>query len=120
MSRNTEPFDGSNPEHVAERVNLLKAASARQENMMKTIMSTPEGREWIWSVLEFCGVYRTPFNSNGLQMAHEVGKMTAGQKILADVMLAGNEPYLRMAREAKERSNEILTGKIKEIGDVGH
>lgn len=108
-----EPYDASNPDHVKAAIQRSKTADVERNQVMEAIMMHKQTRAWIYAILEFCGCYQSAFSTNALQMAHEAGKQTVGHKIMADVMTAGDGPYLTMVREARERD---LINKEKSRG----
>lgn len=67
-----------------------------------TIMSTRQGRQVIWSILENACVFSTPFNPEAVTLAFNVGQQNQGLQILARITRLCPEKYLIMTNESKE------------------
>lgn len=64
------------------------------------ILSTQQGRRFIWKYLTHAGIFTTSFTGNSTTFFNE-GKRDVGLKLLADVMEASPESYVSMMRESK-------------------
>lgn len=67
------------------------------------VMSTPAGRQWLWSILERCHVFANPFTDTDRLTAFSCGEMNIGQAILADIMTAAPDSYIQAMRESNDR-----------------
>lgn len=105
MAEAKPPVDLGDSASVADRNDDLFAREQERRKMMAAIMSLREGRAWVHELLTFCGVFRSPFASNALVMAHQVGYADVGRKILADVEGEVPDLYFQMLREKKEERN---------------
>lgn len=104
------PYDAGDEKMVrAARLRAKRADEERLE-MVKAVMSLPQGRKWMWAILGHCGVLQTPFATNALVMAFTSGKMDVGHFIIRDVMEVAPEMYLQMAAEAKPAVKQKESG----------
>ncbi len=102
MSDANEQYDASNVEHIDKRKRRAKFTESQRLTAVRGIMSVPEGRRWMWEVLEMCHVHHTSFTTNGLTTAFKEGERNVGLRIEADIMTAAPESYMQMVKEAKE------------------
>lgn len=99
MTDEYTPRDVSDPKQVAKAVKAGKAKDERIEDALRGIMGTPEGRMWIWSLLDKCQPFRTPFSSDALRMAHNCGEANIGLRLIAELHACDTELYLLMMKE---------------------
>lgn len=71
-------------------------------------MSHKNGRDFVWHILENCGVYRSPFSPNSNKMARNVGTLEVGQYIMQLLLMECPREYELMFAEHrfKEESDE--------------
>lgn len=67
--------------------------------VVKSIMSHPAGREWIYSELSQCGIYHTPFTADPYATAFNCGQHNTGLRLLAQVTAVAPKEYLQMLEE---------------------
>ena len=89
-------YDSSNPRDVKRRGKQLDLISLE----VSVVMATPEGRKWVWAMLEFCGVAQTSFRSNPYETAFLCGRQDVGHRLMADIMAQCAEQYAVMEKEA--------------------
>lgn len=94
--------------NAADKGQIEKAGSkAKQREQMakeaiRTVMSTRQGRKWVWSKLEWCHVFSPTFRQDPCQSAYAEGARLAGLEILKDVNSLGPDAYLQMQQEYLE------------------
>lgn len=77
-------LDASNPKMVKNRKRREKRAAERKTLDTKTVMSTKEGRRFVYGLLADCGIYKASFTApNGLVLAFNEGSRNVGLKLLA-------------------------------------
>lgn len=84
-----------------------KAARERAEELefVKAILTVPQGRKWMYAILERCHCYHQSFQP-GMKfqdVAFNEGQRSIGNKLLADAMESDEEHYLLMVREGNKR-----------------
>ena len=82
----------------------------RELNDIRVIISTPEGRRFLWKIISEAGVFRTSFSLDENQMAYQEGRRSIGLNILYDLLDASPSTYMQMqneyASEMKREENE--------------
>lgn len=100
------PLD-SKPVHDAsdkEQVDKQKRDAGRRkkqaEQVVKQLMTTPGGRQWVWQLLERGHLYETSFTAGDpMATAFREGERNATLRVLADVIKAAPELYLLAMKE---------------------
>jgi len=75
-------------------------------SIVRSIMERMEGRQWIYSKLDMCKIFTTPFvpsDSHGTSFFS--GIQAVGQNLLNDIMQACPEQFYLMIQEASARKN---------------
>lgn len=95
-------YDASNPAEINLARKKYSRKKANRLEVIKALMDLPQGRAWMYDLLEFCHIYHTPFVAGQPDSsAFRAGEQNIGQKILADVVEASPDGYLSMCKEAK-------------------
>ena len=89
--------NAADPEQVKEAGIKEKFGRKQELNDMYNILTTPYGRRWVWRVMTDCGIFKTSFTGNSTTFFNE-GRRDIGLRILADVMEANPDAYLKMAK----------------------
>lgn len=96
-------YDASNREHVKRRERLSKIIENKQGAVVKGIMSSTEGRAWMWwFVFQVCHVNESSFSTNGLTMAEREGERNAGQQLHSQLLALCPDEYVMMLKEIAE------------------
>lgn len=95
-------FDASDP----KAVELQKIAAGRRkqldQNVVKSLMNTVEGRSWVWRLLESCHIYHSSLDINNPQVtAFNEGERNVGLRVMA-MVVGESELYMQMMKESKE------------------
>lgn len=81
-------------------------------NVVGDIMSTMEGRQWLYSKLDLCAVFTSPFVPNDPHgTSYLSGAQTIGQNILNDIMVSAPNKFMEMVSEADARRSSAKAGK---------
>lgn len=80
-----------------------RLADARREGVVKMLMSTPDGREWVFDLLGRCHLFGSTYTSDSRQSAFLEGERNVGLVLLADVLRICPELYLQAQRESNDR-----------------
>jgi hypothetical protein len=95
----------SDESQIKELTRDEKLRLEQEEKDLAVLLEQPEGRRYLWKMLDFCGVYRTSFTGSSETFYLE-GKRNVGLMILSEIMKASPEAYLLMINEnRKEESN---------------
>jgi hypothetical protein len=84
---------------AADAARLRGELKTRQDDDLRTVMGTEQGRRFIWDLLGDAGVYRTSFTGNSETFFNE-GKRQIGLAILARITETCPGEYLKMQQEA--------------------
>lgn len=76
-----------------------RAERQAQIEDVKWLLSHPQGRRFIWRLLEKAGIYRSTFNSDHSASAFAEGVRSVGLMIIADVFAADPDAYATMMKE---------------------
>ena len=84
-----------------------KFGRERELSDIQHILSTAQGRRFLWRYLETCGIYRSSFTGSSETFYLE-GQRNIGLKLLADITEASPESYMLMmkAQKQREKNNE--------------
>ena len=93
------------PDLIQERKKIKFESTV---NITRAIMSTMEGREWVYNNLDFCCVFSTPFVAGKPDAtAFLCGLQEYGHHLLKQVMLASSNEYAIMLQEAAARAQNV-------------
>lgn len=71
---------------------------------LQWLMEHPEGRRFMWWLLERAGVYRTTFDANATVMAFREGHRNLGVMLEAECRTHVLERYIQMLKEQKRNA----------------
>lgn len=103
---------------VRAKEKAARIAAANRANVIRMIMATTDGREWMWNLLGNCHIYHQTFTSDPLQSAFNEGQRSVGLALMADILTTCPEEYIQAQREANVRST-IAEQRSREIPDGG-
>lgn len=103
-SEEAEALNLSDPVQVQARNKKAKARAELRRRFIVQLLSTREGREWMYEMLSAAGVYRMSYapGADALSMAFREGQRNIGNMLLTDVISASPEGYAAMQNEAAE------------------
>lgn len=79
-----------------------KKRIALERSDLKVVLSIPEGRRFIWRLIEYGKVYHSIWDNSALIHKNE-GRRQFGLKIFADIAKANPELAFKMALESLEK-----------------
>ena len=97
----------------AEQEKRLETEKLEREvflNDVRHVLSSVQGRRFVWRILDMAGVYRSSFTGNSSTFFNE-GARNIGLRVLSDVMDAKPEAFLLMQQEDKKRKERKSNGK---------
>lgn len=98
MSKPDRTYNPDDPEQVAEKSKNAKALDQRRLDGLRQLMSTANGRLWMWDFLSKCGLFSTVFNGNSKDYFN-LGMRNAGMPTFADLQQHLLDEYLLMVKE---------------------
>lgn len=88
------------------RFNKLKAVEKqkrlRLNAFVSAAMTTPQGREYFYWLMEIAHIGRNPFTANALSTSFECGELNIGQQIQSHIMEVAPAHYLKMVQDKQE------------------
>lgn len=101
VQQDDEPYDASDARQVGKRQARADQRDQMRKEGLRRAMSDAEGRAFVYDLLEFCGIGRTPFDTHSNRMSFNCGQMNVGQKLQGDIFAAGLDGFwLEMNTEA--------------------
>ncbi len=98
--------NASDKKEVREGQHQVRRNEERDEDDLKMVMSTPEGRRWMWTFLSGCSAYESVFHPSGSQTAWNSGRQDIAHTLMKQIIRANSDLYLLMQQEAfKEAKN---------------
>lgn len=99
-----DPFDLQALAETREEIEFQREQRmARFRDQVKAAMSTKDGREMIFSILDLCQLQVSSFNTNALSMAFAEGRRSVGLDLQGSL---DPDLYLLMLREQHDRRNK--------------
>lgn len=92
--------NAANPEEIKKRSKQDKLNDTQEKLDLEWILSTPQGRRFIWKFLTTAGIFQSSFTGNSTTFFNE-GKRDIGLKLLAEVTEANPDAYTLMMKESK-------------------
>lgn len=97
------PNNAANRRSVREAERASREADRERGQVLTGVMSTTQGREWLWSRLESTHIFASTYNDSPTRMAYLEGQRTAGLDLLADIMHWCPDLFIQAMREANVR-----------------
>jgi hypothetical protein len=89
-----------------ERDDLLKRERTREIDDVKKVISSPEGRRFLWKLMGEAGVFRSSFTGNSETFFNE-GKRSIGLLILSEVNNANLGAFTQMQNESVNEQKKL-------------
>lgn len=91
--------NAADKEQVQRAVRADKRNRQRRIEDTKTVLSTREGRRYLWELMSACRVFATCYSSDAPEMAFKEGMRNVGLMVLSDLNECGSEWYSLMLKE---------------------
>ena len=101
MTDKAKTFNAADEEQVKTRKRKDERVRDRELADLRVVMSTVEGRRFVWRLLEKAGVFRTSFTGNSETFFRE-GMRNIGLMVISDVHESLPDAYVQMMREAQQ------------------
>jgi hypothetical protein len=112
-------YDASDRKHVKEALKASKISDRQVKGVVRGIMSSPQGRQWVFELLSQCHLYSSSHTGNALNTAFAEGERNMGLVILSQVMSACPDQYILAMREADARDHAAESRRDREDGNGG-
>lgn len=106
------PEDRALVRNAADRKQVGIAAKREKDDReleladVRAVLSTVEGRRFLWRVMAHCRVFGSVFDPQATQIAFNAGRQDVGHYLMSEVTTADEQRLLEMMNEsqARERS----------------
>ena len=100
-------------EEVAEKIEAMEAArdkrlNERDENDLRAVLRTPEGRRFVWGVLADSGTFQPSYTGEAASTNFNEGKRSVGLKLFKRLLEVKPETYLQMTLERTSEDKAFL------------
>jgi len=104
--------NAADPKQVKRAKQKERLAEKRAQDDLATVLSTVQGRRYLWGLLADCGVFRLSYIPGALpQTEFNEGRRSIGLKTMAAIHELDPALYVKMAHEA---SNDTKQDAIPE------
>lgn len=93
-------LDDSPDPRIEESAKEAKRRRQRELSDIRKVVSSPEGRRFVYRIWGMCGIFRNSFSLNSNQTAFNEGRRDVGLAILNDVNKADRTAFSKMQSEA--------------------
>jgi hypothetical protein len=101
MSRRAVTQNAADPRQVRNAERLEKRREQRWEAALRAVMSTPQGRAFVWMLIRRAGIYESPFDPHGSIQSFKIGRADMGREVMGEVLRLAGDEYLVMEAEAR-------------------
>lgn len=110
MSDTAAPLvtNASDPKQVKDAGKAEKRERRREDNALRAVLATAEGREVLRRYLTFCRVFHEIYPDHAEKMAFYEGNRAVGLRMMKDIKAVDPAAWLKMEEEdmrEKERKN---------------
>lgn len=95
------PFNAADEEQVRKRKSEAEVREQRITAGLKHVLSHPDGRLWLFSLLEEAAPFQDPFTGNS-ETFYRCGKQSWARRLIARLLDNHLDEYVLMNREAKQ------------------
>lgn len=111
----TKPLvtNASNVKQV-KNASIKERFSRRQQiEDLRAILSSPNGRRFLWRYLDECGVFRSSYDASGSKVYFNEGIRNVGNKLLSEITEANPKAFAEMMFENSKLDEEQTLEEIE-------
>lgn len=95
-----QPYDASDERQIKDKADKQAIRERQTRQVIADLLSTPAGRNWMWSVLSDCNVFSQTFVPQEADTtAFNEGIRSVGNKLIAQIMQTDPTLYVTMMTE---------------------
>jgi len=94
-------FNSPEDDQAKSQRSEAEKAEVRRIASFRAVMASPDGRRWVWNLLERCGVFRTSYTGDSTTYFNE-GSRNVGLMVITDINVACPDLFITMMTEAKD------------------
>lgn len=106
--------NAADPKQVKAADKKEKEQDRQEGEDIKSVLSTPAGRRFIWRYLGICGIFQSSYTGESAETFFNEGKRNVGLALLNDVTGVSPEAYLQMMQEAQEEPEDKKPAETEE------
>jgi hypothetical protein len=93
-------YDAGDPKQVRNKQREADFRELTDDGVLKNLMSTNAGRDWVWRMLSACHVFATSWvRGEADSTAYNEGQRSIGLQLMLAITRADPEGYILMQRE---------------------
>lgn len=100
--------DEADEEALLEKERRAKENAAREVLDLRAVMSSPQGRRFVWRLLDAAGVFSASYTADPNSTAYAEGRRAMGLWLMREAQTVARDPYVAMVREALELQLQAL------------
>jgi len=97
--------NAADPQQVKRAARKERDADEQRLEAIRAVLQTPEGRRVFWDLLVRASVFESIWNPN-VQIHYNAGRQDFGHQLMADLLVADEDGYDLMQREARARQRQ--------------
>jgi hypothetical protein len=113
MTQEAYVGNAADPKQVKRAKQKERLAAKREQDDLVTVLSTVQGRRYLWGLLADCGVFRLSYVPGAShQTEFNEGRRSIGLKTMAEIHAVDPALYVVMAQEAANDTKQ--TAEVSE------
>lgn len=100
--------NAADKEQVKQAKETEQFIAERDQNDLRLVLSSKEGRRMLWRFLSTCGVFQSIYDGHGGRMSFNAGRHDLGLWLMGQIIAADQSAYLVMQAEAAKLDREIV------------
>lgn len=100
--------NAADPKQVRNASRKEKDIRTREMDDMRHVLSSPEGRRFVWRLMGWSGFLQNPSHQRGDMTHQNIGRGDAGRFLLSEMLEADENAYLTMQQEARHEQRSRL------------
>lgn len=108
--------NAANRDETEELARQQRQNERADADVLRKIMMSPNGRSWLWRLLEWCDAHSDPFVpgvDGERETSRNLGRQVVGKHLMMQAMGASTDLYLTMMREAREKAEAERKAKLQ-------
>lgn len=95
-------YNASDTRQIRAAQKRSKADRALDDGVLLALMTTQNGRGWMWRHLGRCHAFQTPYTGDDAATNFQCGEQNIGLELIADLLRACPDQFIFMMREAND------------------
>ena len=115
-------YNASDTRQIKAATKRSKSDRALDDGVLLMIMTTQNGRAWIWRHLGRCHAFQTTYTGDNNATNFRCGEANIGLELIADLLRACPDQFIFMMREANDggrTSSDTDPGQQRDQQDSG-